>query len=76
MFYTVSYDVFACDDGVAETVTRHFDDFVDAVGYWAECSEAENNCVISLASLNDEPNELPFWTQLERLSALLMFSVL
>ena len=60
MSYTVSYDVFACDDGCPEQVTRHFDEFVDAVSYWADCSETEDNCVISLASLNDESNELPF----------------
>tara|TARA_B100001093_G_scaffold379528_1_gene364898 strand:- start:874 stop:1056 length:183 start_codon:yes stop_codon:yes gene_type:complete len=60
MFYTVSYDVFACDDGVAETRTCHFEDFVDAVGFWAECSETEDNCVISLASLNQKADDIPF----------------
>ena len=60
MFYSVSYSTYICDDGVAERVTRLFDDFVDAVGYWAECSETEDDCVISLASLNEQPDELPF----------------
>ena len=60
MFYSVTYSAFVCDDGVPERVTRLFDDFVDAVGYWAECSETEDDCVISLTSLNDEPDDLPF----------------
>ncbi len=60
MFYSVSYSAYVCDDGVPERVTRLFDDFVDAVGYWADCSETEDDCVISLASLNVEPDELPF----------------
>lgn len=60
MFYSVSYDVIACDDLVPETVTRYFDDFVDAVGYWAECSETEDNCVISLTNPSDETIEVPF----------------
>jgi len=60
MSYSVSYSAYVCDDGVAETVTRTFVDFVDAVRYWAECSETESDCVISQASLNDEAEELPF----------------
>jgi hypothetical protein len=60
MFYTVSYLAYVCDDGVPERITRHFDEFVDAVGYWAECSETEDDCVISLASLNEEADALPF----------------
>ena len=57
MFYTVSFLASVCDNGVTERVTRHFDDFVDAVGFWAECSDAED-AVISLASLNEEADAL------------------
>jgi len=60
MFYTVSYLAYVCDDSVPERVTRHFDDFADAVGYWAECSETENECIISLASLNEDDDDVPF----------------
>ena len=60
MFYSVSYSACVCDDGVPERVTRYFEDFVDAVGYWAECSETEDDCVISLASLNEDDNDVPF----------------
>jgi len=60
MCYSVSYDVISSDDFVPETVTRTFDDFVDAVGYWAECSETEDNCVISLTQLNDQADDIPF----------------
>jgi len=57
MFYTVSFLASVCDNGVTERVTRHFDDFVDAVGFWAECSDAED-AAISLASLNEEADAL------------------
>ena len=60
MFYSVSYSAYVCDDGLPERVTRCFDDFVDAVGYWAECSETEDDCVISLASLNEDDDDVPF----------------
>ena len=53
MFYSVTYSAYVCDDGVPERITRLFEDFVDAVGYWAECSETEDDCVISLAALDD-----------------------
>ena len=59
MFYSVSYSAYVCDDGVPERVTRHFDDFVDAVGYWAKCSETEDDCVI--VSVNeDDDDDVPF----------------
>ena len=60
MFYSVSYSAYLCDDGVPERVTRLFEDFADAVGYWADCSETESDCVISLTSLKDDPDDLPF----------------
>jgi len=60
MSYSVSYSQYVCDDGVAQRVTRLFDDLVDAINYWAECSETEDDCVISLASLNELHNILPF----------------
>ena len=60
MFYSVSYLTHVSDDGVPERVTRLFEDFVDAVGYWAECSETEDDCVISLASLNEDDDDVPF----------------
>jgi len=60
MYYSVSYDVIACDDFVPETVTRTFDSIFDAVDYWADCKDTESNCVLSSASLNDEADDLPF----------------
>ena len=60
MYYSVTYLAYACDDGLPERIIRFFDDFVDAVGYWAECSETEDDCVISLASLNEQEDDLPF----------------
>ena len=59
MFYCVSYSAYVSDDGVFESVLRFFEDFVDAIDYWAECSETEDDCVISLASLNEDV-DVPF----------------
>ena len=61
MFYSVSYSAYVCDDGVPERVTRLFDDFTDALNYWADLSE-HGACdpVISLASLNEDDDDVPF----------------
>ena len=60
MFYSVSYSAHVCDDGIAETVTRTFDSVFDAIDYWADCSETEDNCVISQVELNEESDDIPF----------------
>ena len=64
--FTVSYDVFACDDHQPERVIRGFTDFVEAVKYWADCSETEDNChflytpVISMEKLPEYSEAIPF----------------
>ena len=61
MKFIVSYDSYACDDGVAERVDTWFDDFFDACDYYVNVNETEDNCVIQV-KLDDvqQPAELPF----------------
>ena len=60
MYYSVSYLTFASDDGLPERIIRFFEDFVDAIQYWAECSETEDDCLIQLESYNERDYDLPF----------------
>lgn len=57
--FTVSYDVYACDDGCPERVTREFANFFEACDYFTECQLTEDNCVIS-AVQPEEDDDLPF----------------
>ena len=58
MKFIVSYDSYACDDGVAEQVNKYFTDFFEACDYYADCSETEDNCVISV-KLEEEASAEP-----------------
>jgi len=58
--FTVSYDVYACDDHQPERVIRNFTDIAEAVKYWADCSETEDNSVISMESLPECSEAIPF----------------
>lgn len=60
MSFVVSYSVYACDDGVAERVSRRFTDFLDACDYFAECELTESDCIISVEQPQVELDELPF----------------
>ena len=60
MSFVVTYSVFACDDGIAERVTRHFTDFFTACDYFAECNETESDCTISVEQLEEDDDDLPF----------------
>jgi len=59
MQFIVSYDVYACDDNVAERVDTYFDNFFDACDYYVEANETEDNCVIQV-KMEEEVSELPF----------------
>ena len=60
MYFTVTYDSYACDDGIAERVTTRFTDFFAACDYYAETSQTETDCVISVVMPDADPQELPF----------------
>ena len=60
MSYSVSYLAYVCDDGIPERVTRFFDDFVDALAYWADLSELGDDCVISPVSQKEDSSDIPF----------------
>ena len=60
MTFVVSYSVYACDDFVAERVSRRFTDFLAACDYFAECELTEDDCRISVEQPQVEHEALPF----------------
>ena len=60
MMISVSYDTYVCDDFGVERVIKYFTDFTEAVKYWAECSETEDNSVISMEPLPECSEACPF----------------